>query len=143
MSLYDIYISLFDSTSYHLGASSSSRILEDLRCQRLAPHRIQEGKAMNAFLDIVSIFAAIVPWLVGVTVSITLENSRWRGIATCITVIATLVAMFTFQTCVWKVNSWDFVSQTMAIVIDMAVLFPAVAYVAMMPFMAEDGEKEE
>ncbi len=98
---------------------------------------------MNAFLDIVSIFAAIVPWLVGVTVSITLENSRWRGIATCITVIATLVAMFTFQTCVWKVNSWDFVSQTMAIVIDMAVLFPAVAYVAMMPFMAEDGEKEE
>lgn len=44
-----IYISLFDSTSYHLGTSSLSQILKDLRCQRLAPHRIQRGDGKSVY----------------------------------------------------------------------------------------------
>ena len=118
-------------------------MLKDLRRQRLAPHTTQEGKAMNAFLDVISIFSALAPWLLGVTVNIALENSKWRGIATCAAVITALAAMFIFQTHVWRVNNWDFVSQTMAIVIDMAVWFPAVAYVVMIPFMAEEDDKKE
>ena len=117
-------------------------MLKDLRCQRLAPHTTQKGRAMNAFLDVISIFSALAPWLLGVTVNITLENSKWRGIATCAAVITALAAMFIFQTHVWRVNNWDFVSQTMAIVIDMALLWPGVAYFVMTPFMAEEKEKE-
>jgi hypothetical protein len=116
-------------------------MLKDLRCQRLAPHTTRKEKAVSSFLDTIAVFVVFAPWLLGVTVNKALERSRWRGIATCCAIIAALVAMFAFQTHVWRVNSWDFVSQTMAVTVDMAVLFPAVAYFVMIPFMAEEDEE--
>jgi len=126
-----------------IGASSSSQTLEGLRCQRLAPHRTRKEKAVSSFLDTISIFIVFAPWLLGATVNKAFESDRWRDVATCIAVIAALTVVFTFQACVWRANDWDFVSQTMAIVIDTAVLFPGVAFFVMMPFMIEEDEKKD
>jgi len=97
---------------------------------------------VSSFLDTIAVLIIFSPLLVGATVNKAFESSRWRGVATCIAVIAALTVVFTFQACVWRVNNWDFVSQTMAIVIDMALLWPGVAYFVMTPFMAEEKEKE-
>ena len=96
---------------------------------------------MSSFLDTIAVFVVFAPLLVGATVNKAFESNRWRDVATCIAVIAALTVVFTFQACVWRVNSWDFVSQTMAVTVDMAVLFPAVAYFVMIPFMAEEDEE--
>ena len=98
---------------------------------------------MSSFLDTIAVLIIFSPLLVGATVNKAFESSRWRGVATCIAVIAALTVVFTFQACVWRANDWDFVSQTMAIVIDTAVLFPGVAFFVMMPFMIEEDEKKD
>ena len=83
-SLYDIYISLFDSISYHLGTSSLSQMLKDLRCQRLAPHttRKETVKVFTVFIVFLFIFSLPLPGLVMNTLWKILDRSRWRGIAT-------------------------------------------------------------
>ena len=48
---------------------------------------------MSSFLDTIAVLIVFAPWLVGTTVNIVLENSRWRGIATCTAVIIALVAI--------------------------------------------------
>ena len=96
---------------------------------------------MSSFLDTISIFIVFAPWLVGVTVGKALESSRWRGVATCIAVIAALVAMFAFQAYVWKANNWGNDLQLIVASIDTVALFPGMAYVVMMPLMAEEDEE--
>lgn len=103
----------------------------------------KKGRAVSSFLDTISIFIVFAPWLLGATVNKAFESDRWRDVATCIAVIAALTVVFAFQAHVWKANDWDFVSQTMAIVIDTAVLFPGVAFFVMMPFMIEEDEKKD
>ena len=79
-----IYISLFDSISYHLGTSSLSQILKGLRCQRLAPHTTRKGtvKVFTVFIIFMFVLSLPLPGLIMDTMWKILDRSRWRGIAT-------------------------------------------------------------
>ena len=98
---------------------------------------------MSSFLDTISIFIVFAPWLLGATVNKAFESDRWRDVATCSALFAAWRVVFAFQALFCNPHDWDFVSQTMAIVIDTAVLFPGVAFFVMMPFMIEEDEKKD
>ena len=98
---------------------------------------------MSSFLDTIAVLIVFAPWLVGTTVNIVLENSRWRGVATCIAVIAALTVVFTFQACVWRVNNWDYGLKLIVASIDIAMLLFSGEFIAMAPYMTEEDEKKE
>jgi hypothetical protein len=117
-------------------------MLKDLRCQRLAPHRVRKEKAVSSFLDTIAVLIIFSPLLVGATVNKAFESSRWRGVATCIAVIAALTVVFTFQACVWRVNNWDYGLKLIVASIDIAMLLFSGEFIAMTPYMTEEDEKK-
>ena len=117
-------------------------MLKDLRCQRLAPHTTRKEKAVSSFLDTIAVFVVFAPLLVGATVNKAFESNRWRDVATCIAVIATLTVVFTFQACVWRANNWDYGLKLIVVPIDTAMLLSG-AFIVMAPYMTEEDEKKE